>query len=123
MAEAAIGAVTSLILIFRGFSGSGHFEDVVAKGGRGEALDFGTAVFFLIIAAAIGFAGYRLCKGLGWGRGPVVFINLLFIPVAYYMFSAGQLWLAAGTFIVAVATLVMLFLPASVRWSAQLYRS
>ncbi|MCV7280063.1 hypothetical protein H7J88_10430 [Mycolicibacterium flavescens] len=78
---------------------------------------YGTALWFAIMGAGVLAAGWALWTGRRWGRGIAVFVQLLLLPVAWYMGPGSQQWLyAVPIAVVAVATLVLLFSPATVEW-------
>ena len=78
---------------------------------------YGTAAWFVIMGAGVLAAGWALWTGRRWGRGIAVFAQLLLLPVAWYMGVGSQRWLYAvpiGLF--ALATLGLLFSPATLQW-------
>jgi hypothetical protein len=78
---------------------------------------YGTAAWFVIMGSAVLAAGWALWTGRRWGRGIAVFAQLLLLPVAWYMGVGSQQWLyAIPVGVVAVATLVLLFSPATLQW-------
>jgi hypothetical protein len=78
---------------------------------------YGTAAWFVIMGSAVLAAGWALWTGRRWGRGIAVFAQLLLLPVAWYMGVGSQQWLyAVPVGLVAVATLVLLFSPATLQW-------
>lgn len=77
----------------------------------------GTGIWFLLFGGAVFAAGWALLTGRRWGRGLAVFIQLLLLPVAWYLAVGSQrvvFGLALGA--VALCTLVLLFSPAALRW-------
>lgn len=88
---------------------------------RGLFLAYGTSVFFLVIFGVVAIAGRNLKRGKRWGRGPVVMLQLLLIPIAYYIFSAGQWFAAILVALTAIGGLALLFHPDSLRWAAARY--
>jgi peptidoglycan/LPS O-acetylase OafA/YrhL len=79
----------------------------------------GTAVWFILAGAVVLAAGRALVTGKRWGRGLAVFIQLLLLPVAWYVAVGSHrpaFGIPAG--IVALTTLILLFTPGAVRWVA-----
>lgn len=78
---------------------------------------YGTALWFAIMGAGVLAAGWALWTGRRWGRGIAVFAQLLLLPVAWYMGPGSGQWLyAVPVAVVAVATLILLFSPATLEW-------
>lgn len=78
---------------------------------------FGTAAWFAIIGGGVAAAGWALWTGRRWGRGIAVFAQLLLLPVAWYMAVGSHQWVYGGAVaIVALATLALLFSPATLQW-------
>jgi hypothetical protein len=78
---------------------------------------YGTAGWFVIMGAAVLAAGWALWTGRRWGRGIAVFVQLLLLPVAWYMAVGSHQWLLGiPVGIVALATLALLFSPATLQW-------
>ncbi|WP_144205751.1 hypothetical protein [Mycobacterium tilburgii] len=79
----------------------------------------GTAVWFLLIGGVVLAAGRALVVGRRWGRGLAVFIQLLLLPVAWYL-AVGSHRPAFGipVAVLALTVLALLFSPAALRWAA-----
>jgi len=101
--------VVAAILVARGLGGA---DQHIVNG-------LGTAVWFVLVGAAVLAAGRALVAGKRWGRGLAVFTQLLLLPVAWYL-AVGSHRPAFGipVAIVALGTLILLFSPAAVRWAA-----
>ena len=112
--EGATGLVVAAVLLARGLGGA----DQRAVNG------FGTAIFFLVAGGGVLAAGAALAAGKRWGRGLVVFTQLLLLPVVWYL--VGRL---APTGVRCSRRdcggdgLGLLFSPSSVRWAASGQRS
>lgn len=96
-------------LVVRGIAGA---DQRVVNG-------LGTAIWFVLVGAVVLAAGRALVIGKRWGRGLAVVTELLLLPVAWYL-AVGSHQPAFGIPVgaVALATLVLLFTPAAVRWAA-----
>ena len=53
---------------------------------------YGTAVWYVVMGAAVFAAGWALWTGRRWGRGLAVFAQLLLLPVAWYIAVGSQQW-------------------------------
>ncbi len=93
-------------------------------GGRSDVVTgYGTALWFGVIGAAVGAGGLALMRGRRGGRAPAVIAQVLLVPVAWSLLvDSGQPLLGAVLAVVVVATLILLFAPASVRWMNEQYR-
>ena len=91
----------------------------VLVGGTERRLALGTSVMFALIGAALLAAGWALWANRRWGRGVAVFAQLLLLPVAWYMTTGSHLAVVGVPLgVLALATLVALFSPATLKWAA-----
>ncbi|WP_433658550.1 hypothetical protein ACQPW1_41280 [Nocardia sp. CA-128927] len=110
--EGAVAVVVALVLIVRGLLG--HDQS--------KASGYGTAAWFGILGGAVLAAGIGLLFGKRWGRAIAVIAQLLLLPVTWSLLTDSH-QPVYGTLlgIVVIATLVLLFAPASTRWMADDY--
>lgn len=101
--------VVAAVLVVRGIAGA---DQRVVNG-------LGTAIWFVLVGGVVIAAGRALVVGKRWGRGLAVVTELLLLPVAWYL-AVGSHQPAFGIplGVVALATLVLLFSPAALRWAA-----
>lgn len=112
--EGATGLAVAAVLLARGLGGA---DQRVVNG-------FGTAIFFVVAGGGVLAAGVALAAGKPWGRGLVVFTQLLLLPVVWYLaVGSHRLVFGAPVAIVAVTALGLLFTPSSLRWAARGQRS
>jgi hypothetical protein len=105
--EGGAGVLAAVVYLVSGF-GSGD------QPGMNK---YGTAAYFAIIGGAVFAAGCALWTGRRWGRGLAVFVQLLLLPVAWYIAVGSDQWLyGVPVGIVAIITLVLLFSPSAVQW-------
>lgn len=88
-----------------------------------EWVGVGTAVFILIIFGTVVAGAISMLTGRRWGRGPVVFIQIILLPIAFNMVQGGAYLFAAVTVASALLGLVMLFNSQSTQWAAERHRS
>jgi hypothetical protein len=101
---------------------AGAFAVVLALRATGTQLGMGAvvgeAVFFLLVAVALGAVAAGLVTGRRWARTPAIVTQLLLLPVVYSLIGPSQqlvLGLVAG---VVVATAFMLLISERSRaWS------
>ena len=106
--EGAALVAVAVVLIVRHLAGTGD---------QPWLSGYGTAAWFVIMGAGVLAAGWALWTGRRWGRGIAVFAQLLLLPVAWYMGVGSQRWLyAVPVALVALATLGLLFSPATLQW-------
>jgi hypothetical protein len=72
-------------------------------------------VVLVALTALFGFLAYRLSRRYGGGRNTAVVLNLLALPVGWYMLQAG--WWAPGLllWVVCAAAVALLLAPATNR--------
>ncbi len=102
------GVAVAVILVVRGLAG--HEETTISG--------YGTAAWFGIIGGGVLVGGLALLSGRRWGRSIAMVAQILLLPVAYYLFTSGWPVFGVPLALAALAVLVMLFSPASMRWLA-----
>jgi hypothetical protein len=107
-AEGVAALVVSVVLVVRALGGA---DQHIVSG-------YGTAVWFVLVGAAVLAGGWALITGRRWGRGIAVFANLLLLGVAWYIFGSHQLVYAVVVAVAALASLGLLFSPSAVRWAS-----
>ena len=111
---------TGLIVMLEGLVALLFAVALVIGGIRGgdARIAYGTAGWFVLVAAALAAAGRALWRGRRWGRGVAVFAQLLILPVAYYMVSGShrpEFGVPLG--LVALITLALLFSGPALKWA------
>lgn len=76
-------------------------------------LGVSTAVFFLVIGAALGWCVRGLLRYSSWVRGPVVLTQLIALGLAWNFRTVSPKIIAVGLLVVAIAGLVALLAPAT----------
>jgi hypothetical protein len=67
----------------------------VAQGGAARPeVAWGSSAYFLLLAVIIGALAFAAGRGMRWVYGPVVFLQVLALPMAAMMATAG-LWVGA----------------------------
>lgn len=120
--QAMVGLGYAGLLIYREIIG---VEDpsLVSDSPNASWVGYGTAIFFAIIFGAVLAGAISLLRGRKWGRGPMVMLNIIFLPVSYYMFSEGLWAFGLVTAATAILVLVMMFNPRSIEWAEALHGS
>jgi peptidoglycan/LPS O-acetylase OafA/YrhL len=105
--EGAAGVAAAAVFLIRGLAGA---DQHIVNG-------FGNAAWFAVIGAALLAAAWALWTGRRWGRGIAVFAQLLLLPVTWYVGVGSHRWFyGIPVAMVALAALVLLFAPATLRW-------
>jgi hypothetical protein len=101
---AAVGAIAAYLL----------YEDVT-----GEATDLRDAIIVTLFAAAMAavLAGlaYALSGCRPWARGPVVALQLILVPIGYYLATGGYPWLGIPVALVGLVVVGLLVTPSSTK--------
>jgi hypothetical protein len=79
--------------------------------GTGSAVS--VVVFPAGLAVLLGLLGVALARGRAWARGPAIALELLLLPLGYYMITGGALWLGIPTIVAALASTGLLLAPAT----------
>lgn len=105
--EGAAAVVAAVAFVVRGFAGT---DQRIVNG-------FGNAAWFGILGSAVLAAAWALWTGRRWGRGIAVFTQLLILPVTWYVGVGSHRWFyGIPVAAVALAALLLLFSPATLRW-------
>ncbi|MDO5513093.1 hypothetical protein [Corynebacterium sp.] len=103
-------------LVYRDLTG--HIEeDLISDSANINWVGTGTAVFLWIIFGAAIFASIWMMRGHQWGRGLIVFLEIIILGLSWFMFSAGVWWAGILTAASALAALVFLFNRRSLEWA------
>jgi uncharacterized membrane protein YhaH (DUF805 family) len=90
---------------------------VAADTAAGSPDDPGAAVTLAVLAVAVGALLFWLARGLLtrrlWARTPVVFLEVLFLPVAYTLVRSGYAVPGVAYLVLTLGVLVLLFTPAA----------
>ncbi|WP_343599691.1 hypothetical protein [Mycobacterium sp.] len=107
--QGAVGVAVAAVLALRAVGGA---DQRTVNG-------VGTAALFVLIGGGVLAGGWALLAGRRWGRGLAVFVQLLLLPVAWYL-AVGSQRPEAGIplGVVALTALALLFSPAALRWIA-----
>lgn len=116
--QSCIGIFYAALLIFREATGQHDASIVYETEDANTWVGLGTAVFFLIVFGTVIAGGINMIRGKRWGRGPIVMLNIILLPIAYTIFTAGQPVWAVLVGLSAIACLAMLFNARSVQWAA-----
>jgi hypothetical protein len=89
--------------------------DVFAKPARYPQWAIALGVMLVLLTALFGFLAYRLAHRYGGGRNTAVVLNLLALPVGYYMVRGGLPFFGVLLWAVCGATIVLLLAPPTTR--------
>ena len=95
-----------------GLVGYAVLELLALTGGR-MTMGLTTAAFFAAYGAMLLVAARAVLAGRAWGRGPVVFAQLVWLGLAWSFRGGAPTWVAASLAVMAVVTIGGLVLPAS----------
>lgn len=75
------------------------YEDLNAPAGSvGSAI--AVTLFAALMAGLLGLLAWALWRRRGWARGPAMVLQLLMLPIGYYMITGAVAWL--GLLVVAI---------------------
>ncbi|MCF4006087.1 hypothetical protein L1O03_02700 [Corynebacterium uropygiale] len=121
MVQCVLGLAYAVLLLARQALGYRDPSLISTEGSTGQWVGAGTGIFLLLVFGVVLWGAIRMNRGFRWGRGPVAMLEMIFLPIAYYMFS-GHAWvLGTVTGLSAIVALVLLFHPTSVKWVAERY--
>lgn len=122
IAQCALGLVYAGILLVRQALGK-HDAAIVSEGKNNmQWVGLGTAVFMILVfGAVVAGAVALLTRASRWGRGPIVVVEILFLPIAWQMAQGGATLAAVALGLSALAALALSFHRASIDWAARSY--
>ena len=104
---ASLAGVEALLLLGQGIAA------MTAVSTERLTMGLTTAAFFVLYAAGLGLCAWALAGCRSWARAPVVMAQLIQLLLAWSFLGGSTTWVAVGLAVLAVATLVGIFHPAS----------
>ena len=104
------------LLVARDLMGAQE-EDLVSDSANINWVGTGTAVFLGLIFGAAIFAAIWMMRGHQWGRGLIIYLEIIILGLSYFMFTAGQWMAGIATALSAVVALFFLFNRRSLEWA------
>lgn len=100
-AEALAAAVATVLLLYAALTQ--------------QAVTVGTAVtvvaFMALLATLLALLGVLLTRLKAGARAPAIVLELLFLPIGYYLVAGGLAWLGIPLMLAGLACCVLLFVP------------
>jgi len=93
----------------------GSIVYVVLRADPGKVTDRALLPFELlafVLAAVLAALAWQLTRRRAWARAPVVVLELLFLPIGYYLIQIGG-WVGIPVIFVAASCVALLIAPAS----------
>jgi uncharacterized membrane protein YoaK (UPF0700 family) len=69
--------------------------------------------FAALIAVLLGVFALALIRRRAWARGPAVVLELMLLPIGWYMVSGGMAWLGVPVFLLGLLGAGLLVAPAT----------
>jgi uncharacterized membrane protein len=82
--------------------------ELVTQSPSNEDVARGSTVYFIVLGALVLLVAWGLWRRSGWSHGAAVFLQLLALPIAWYMLRGHAWWSALVLTVIAVATIVAL---------------
>jgi hypothetical protein len=102
-AEALVVALIVVFLIYEDVTGTVvSWRDAVIVTG-----------FAAMMAALLGLCGLALARRRAWARGPAVVLELMLLPVGWFMVAGGLVWLGVPVFLLGLVGVGLLIAPAT----------
>lgn len=119
--QTLIGIGFALWLAFSDFRQTGLSQDITSESTNASWIGLGTAIFMIIIFGFVLAGAISLLRGHRWGRGPIVLLEIILLPIAFQMFSGGTILLGTVTVVTAALALIGIFHPRSIEWFSENY--
>jgi hypothetical protein len=108
----------AVVLLFVEAAGLAAVAALFAYDGLTQrAVSAGSAVtvvaFPAALGALLGVLGWQLTRRRSWARGPAIVLELLLLPLGYYMVVGGAAWLGIPAMVAGLACTGLLVAPAS----------
>ena len=114
--QSAIVLAFAGLLVARDIMGARE-ADLISDSANINWVGTGTAVFLGLIFGAAIFAAVWMMRGHQWGRGLVIYLEIITLGLAYFMFTGGVALAGVITALSAVAALFFLFNRSSLEWA------
>ena len=85
----AVSVLAAEAVVLLGLTGWVVYQDFFAAATSPQGA-LGTTIFALALAALLGLLAWSIWKRRAWARGPAVVLQLLLLPIGYYMITGGQ---------------------------------
>jgi hypothetical protein len=85
---AALGVLAAETVALAGLTGYLIYADLVSDATTFQGA-IGLTLFTALMAGMLGLLTWSLFRGRGWARGPSVVLQLLLVPIGYYMITGG----------------------------------
>jgi hypothetical protein len=69
--------------------------------------------FAVLIAFVLALLGWALSQRRSWARGPAVVLELMLLPIGWFMVSGGLVWLGVPVFLLGLLGAGLLVTPAT----------
>jgi hypothetical protein len=69
--------------------------------------------FAALVAVLLGVLALALIRRRGWARGPAVVMELMLLPIGWFMISGGLAWLGVPVFLLGLLGAGLLVAPAT----------
>jgi predicted lysophospholipase L1 biosynthesis ABC-type transport system permease subunit len=99
---AAVGVVTVLLAI------SAATQDSVSTSSAVAAV-----LFPLLLALVLGLLGWQLRRRRAWARSPTIVLEMLMLPIGYFMITGGVPWFGVPVMLFGFAGAALLLAPSS----------
>jgi hypothetical protein len=109
---AALGLLAAETVALAGLTGYLVYADVVSDATTFQGA-IGLTLFTALMAALLGLLTWSLFHGRGWARGPAIVVQLLLVPIGYYMVTGGLPALGVPVIAVGVIGAGVLLAPAT----------
>jgi len=67
----------------------------------------------IVLAAVLAALAWQLARRRAWARAPVIVLELLLLPVGYYLVQADSVWIGIPVIFAAAACIGLVIAPAS----------
>ncbi|HEY2673303.1 MAG TPA: hypothetical protein VGJ07_23435 [Rugosimonospora sp.] len=97
------------VLVATGFLG----YDAATQSTVGASSTVASVAFPLGLAVVLALLGWQLRRRQAWARGPAIVLEMLMVPVGYYMVAGGAVWIGVPVMIIGVVGAGLLLAPSS----------
>jgi uncharacterized membrane protein YhaH (DUF805 family) len=102
-AQATVVALIVVFLVYKDFTAqAASLQDAIIVTG-----------FAALIAALLAVLTVALARRRAWARGPAVVLELMLLPIGWYMVSGGLAWLGVPVFALGLLGAGLLIAPAT----------
>lgn len=110
--RAAVWLLSAETIALAGLCGYVAWQ-LLTSSSQGRASGAATLVFAVLCTALVGWLARSLAAQRSWARGPAIVIEIMLLPLGYYMIQGGAAWAGIPSMLAGLFGAGLLIAPAT----------